>query len=76
MIGQTFIMRIEKPMSYHERLFRAEGYTTGDIGALVTQMIDKGFIEADDPHAREMACVAEMAKVRARQYRMVEGEAE
>ncbi len=41
MIGQTFIMRIEKPMSYHERLFRAEGYTTGDIGALVTQMIDR-----------------------------------
>ncbi len=65
---KSFTMYIEEPMSYHERLFRAEGYTTEDIDKLVTQMVDKGFIEAGDPHAREIACVAEMAKARAQRY--------
>lgn len=55
-------------MSYHERLFRAEGYTTNDIDKLVIEMVDKGFIKADDLYAREIACVAELAKVRVRKY--------
>ncbi|OKL36910.1 hypothetical protein [Domibacillus mangrovi] len=63
---KSFTMYIEKPMSYHERVFHTEGYTTDDIDALVTQMVNKGFIEADNPYAREIACVAEMAKARAR----------
>ncbi len=65
---KSFTMYIEKPMSYHERLFRSEGYTRDDIDKLAAQLVEKGFIEAGDPYAREIACVTEMAKVRARQY--------
>lgn len=65
---KSFTMYIEKPMSYHERMYRKEGHSAADIDALVKSMVRKGFIVAGDPDAREMACVVEMAKIGARRY--------
>jgi hypothetical protein len=66
MIGQTFTMHIEKPMSYHERMCRSAGYKAADIDVLVADMVAKGFVEAGDPDAREAACVVKMAQVRSK----------
>lgn len=68
MNGQSFTMYIERPMSYHERLFRKAGHTTEDIDKLVADLVTKGFVKQGDPYGREAACVIEMAKLGARHY--------
>lgn len=51
----SFTMYIEKPMSWHEQMYRVAVHLTDDVDVLVKNLIREGFIAAGDPDAKGMA---------------------